>query len=231
MPSTEKETNGNTSTHSQPQPLASPTSKWYHHITELPLRKYIDCIVDENLQALTISGFPSAEDLQKAWLNITEEYADAMGDSERSLITKLYREITELSISLTQCAMIIEVLSVFVSEKDERILRYQKDLNSMLNQRFTFKVDKRKAEMARASRLLKGFDLKLALKQDQLKAMQAKQKGSNTPINREYFQSALISLSDFAKYHVSDMITTYEYCERCKRIHEYVQKAKIKPHA
>lgn len=228
--STETVTNGNTLMPSQQPQSEYPSSMWYQHIADLPLRKYIDCTVDNNLYALVISGKPTDEQLQEAWLTINEEYADAIGDSERSLIIKLHKEIAEISITLSQCALIIEILSIVVSKQDPRILKYQKDLNNMLNQRFTYEVENRAKEMQTATRLLKGFKLKLALKEEQLRGFTSKDTGDKKAITREYFQSALISLSDFAKYQIPDTITTYEFCERIKRIHVYLQEQKLKGH-
>jgi hypothetical protein len=67
--------------------------KYYTHITELPLSKYIECAVGDkpNLAALIIEGMPTEGELLTAWAEIRSQYSDAMGDQEHKVYLKLFK--------------------------------------------------------------------------------------------------------------------------------------------
>lgn len=222
--STSIPSDGNLQTLQTPQKGSSTSGKWFHSITELPLSKYIDCAVDENIYALVISGHPTREELEHAWLDITGQYADAMGDNERGLIVKLYSEITQISILWQQAVCLVDILNKFKYQKFEKLL------NSILNQKFKFTDEKRRDELQKCTKLCKGFELRIMAKRQQLDGLTAKNAGEAAgKLTREYFHSALITISDFSKFHISENITTFEFCERIRRITEYARVNKTKP--
>lgn len=83
-----------------------PLSKWYQSIYELPLRQFEDCLINNNLSALVISGFPLPDVLQAAWVNILQEYADAIGNSEHRMYMNLMKELEMLRIDV-ECLKIL----------------------------------------------------------------------------------------------------------------------------
>jgi hypothetical protein len=211
--------NGSTATPSTPTETAIPSSKWYRNIADLPLIKYIECVVDGNLAALIISGYPSQEQLESAWVEIAEQYADIMGDAEHKMYIKLYKELVILNIEYQQILSLIEVLTM-VQYKP-----FEQKLNELLFTNFSF-TNNREKELDTCFRLSKSTLLKIDMKKAHLDALKEKGENSDKTPTREYFQSILITLSDHSKYPVLDTITTFEFCERVKRFTQFVEKQK-----
>jgi hypothetical protein len=69
-------------------------SKYYLNITELPLKNFIDCIVNNNIYALIISGHPDVNDLYVQWHEISQQYADAIGDNDHRMYAIMLRNYT-----------------------------------------------------------------------------------------------------------------------------------------
>lgn len=218
-PSTKKTENGSNSTLSKPTPKGSLSPKFFRTITELPLSKFIEVAVDDNIMALVISGIPTEDELRDAWYEIYQEYLDSMGDANQLLILKLYREITRLTLQQEQIHMLIEFLSTYKYKK------FEDTLNALLSSRFQFK-EKRKDDLERAGRIGRQMSIKVDIKQMQLDNLREKMPKEGEKITRAYFQSVLITLSDFSKYPIHDSITTFEFCERLRRFGEFVKKQK-----
>jgi hypothetical protein len=216
---TRKQANGSTATPSTPIEIATQLSKWYLSITDLPLDKYIECVVDGNLSALVISGYPTQEELEAAWLEIAEQYADAMGDAEHRMYIKLYKELVYLNIEYKQILSLIEVLTIVVYKP------FEQKLNELLFTNFSFTANREK-ELDTCFRLSKSTLLKIDMKKAHLDGLKEKGEDTDKTPTREYFQSILITLSDYSKYPVQETITTYQFCERVKRFTQFVEKQK-----
>lgn len=218
-----KTVNSNSLMPSLQQPTESQSPRLYHSINQLPLSKFIECDVDKNLSALIISGFPSQVELQIAWAEIQGEYADAMGDHEHSLYIRLQRDITFLEITIQQIEILVECLHQIYYEP------FLVKLNGLL---FTsFKLDPSNPEeyhkiLKGCLNRSKGVKLDLDLKRIEFEAIQEKNKNNKT--SREYYQSILITISDYAQYQVHDNITVYEFCERVKRYNHYCKEQEKK---
>jgi hypothetical protein len=220
-PSTKKQENGNSFPSKPVLPSESPSAKWYQTIAELPLSEFIKVAVDGNLSALIISGFPTEQQLRKAWEDISSDYADMIGDHEARLYFQLTRDLTVMTITLNQIEHLVKLLS------DYRYPPMEKMLNDILRTRFHF-TENRKAELKKCLAMSKGISLKKDLKEMQLAGMRTKFEKEETAPTREYFQAILITLSDFAKYHISEHITTYEFCERIHRLNKALETKKAK---
>lgn len=222
-PFTKKKANTNVSTPSRHMQTTTPSAQWYRHITELPLSRFIDVVVDDYYAALIITGNPAPEELLLAWAGIQSEYADAIGDHEHRMYVSLFKEVSILAINLQTIEYLVEIL--------EQV--YQPELCNMLNKMLltTFKFDpadpeKYKATLKRCLMRSKGIKIDLELKQGQLKAMEKKNDAESPKPSREYFQSILITLSDHAQYAIQDSITVFEFCSRIKRYTQYCEQAK-----
>jgi hypothetical protein len=203
-----------------PEKKDTPSCAWYSSINKLPLTRFIDAIVDNNLSALIISGRPTDIELDLAWQDIQLEYSDALGDGEAKLQANLTRQISILQITLQQIEMLIEVLGEVYYED------FSVKLNGLLKTNFVFNPK----EPETYSKNLKacfsrsrGIKIDLHIKQEQLKGISGKQTDSNFKYTREYFQSMLITISDHAKYQIMDNITVFEFCNRIKRFNDYCE--------
>jgi len=209
---------------SQHTPTDVPLPQWYRSTMELPLTKFIDCIVDKNLSALTIAGYPNPEVLQAAWNDIQLEYADAIGTSEHKIYQKKLAEVTRAQIKLKIIEDMIELLGkIWYGPFAERL---DFELKVKLDLDYT-KPEEYNKKLKNAFTRSRGLKISLDLMQIQFKAIEEKFKGadkngkkSKEP-TREYFYSYLYTLSDYAKYEIKDTISTYEFCTRINRYSKY----------
>lgn len=222
LPFTRKQASGSTATPSKRMRPATPLSKWYQSIHQLPLSKYIECAVDGNLAALITAGLPTEDQLLLAWAEINEQYADAMGDNDHKRYHTLFKEITTLSIDYRQIHCLIEILS------QVRHQPFERRLNLLLYTNFKFS-DNRQKELETCTRLSKSILVKIDLKTAQQEALRKKLSTGNKP-TREYFFTWLINLSDHAGYQVTDTITVFEFCERIKRYNKFIELQNQKKH-
>jgi hypothetical protein len=201
--------------------MGQPSGTWYLHITDLPLRNFIEVSVGGNYHALVISGNPSEHDLLLAWSNIQQEYADVMGDHEHRMYITLFKEVTLLKVTLQTIHYLIEILQEVYYEP------YTVELNKLLRTSFKFDhADKLKYHetLRRCYNRSKGIKIDLELKLSQFKAIEKKNQESGKKPTKEYYQSILITLSDHAKYPVQDSITVFEFCNRIARYNKYCEQ-------
>jgi hypothetical protein len=189
----------------------------------LPLCKFIEIAVDQNLSALIISGFPSQIELQLAWAEIQQQYADVMGDAEHGMYKRLFADINLLAIKVQEVNSIVSILrGWYYAPLAER-------LNDLLNVSYEFNPydnDAYQKLLTLCYNRGKAFKIDFDLKMIYFKSIQAKNSGNETTYTREYFQSVLITLSDHSKFPIQDSITVFEYCTRIKRFNDYCEQMK-----
>ncbi len=200
-------------------------SSWYQSIHDLPLRIFINCLVEDNLSLLIITGTPTPDQLEDAWEKISDEYTTALGDNEFKLCLILQKEVAQLTTSFKLVHYAVGILQmVYYKELAE-------ELNKLLGTAYHFDVKNPKAykrELQLCLSKAKQYKMKLDIKSKNLEVIESKQKGKSQKPTKAYFQSILISLSDHAKYAIPDTITVYEYCERIRRLNQYVEQTKKK---
>jgi hypothetical protein len=201
-------------------PQATP-SRYYSRITELPLCKFIDCIVDENLHALVISGDPTPAELSHAWADILRDYSHKSGSTEYLTWFRLFKELHTINANITMAEECVRILNrMYVKKFADR-------LNDVLNQYLTFDI----TNIAEYDRMVQvswnkiaGLRLQREMLNARFKAIDDTQKDKK-PVTREYYLSLLITLSDVANYPISDQITVFEFCERMERANKAAKAA------
>lgn len=192
----------------------TPSAKWYQHITEMPLSRFIDVVVDDNYAALIITGYPPITELMQAWGVIQCEYADTIEQQEHKMYVRLFKEVSILSLNLQTINCLVEMLEqIYVPE-------FMVALNKLLNTSFTLDPAdpvKYQGTLKNCRMRSKAIKINIDLKNIQLQAMQNKVDEPGAKVTREYFQSILITLSNHVKYPVQESITVFEYCDRLKR--------------
>lgn len=186
----------------------------------LPLSVYRYCAITGDLSRLIVAGKATPEQLQDAWQQICRQYSDTMGDHEYRLYLSLYLNISDLSAE-------IQVIETLVAVMRKIYLpQYGKALNKMLNTNFVFEWQEQEAYHKLLNRCIVrtgSTKLLLEIKLRQFKAIEAKF-ASGGGVTDEYFDSLLITLTDFAKVRIDDTISTYEFCERFKRMMKHIEK-------
>jgi hypothetical protein len=201
--------------------------KWYQNINELPLRKFREIVISDNLHALVISGQPTEEQLLTAWDSIRMQYADAMKDNDFRAYCTLSRETAYTQATYNQITICIRTLRKFYAEQ------FKNGLNALLRTSYVLDVSDREKydkDLDSATRRSKGVLIDLKLKQSTLAGMEKKMAEKGNGFTHEYFDSMLITLSDEAGFRLSEDITVYEYCERCRRMQRKIDLLNTKPH-
>lgn len=194
--------------------------KYYRNINELPLCRFIDCVVDANLYALVISGKPSVPELAAAWNTIWMQYTDAIKESGTNIYTLLKKEVGNLEMIYGTLQVMIDALKDYYCEQ------FASAVNALLRTSFKFDVrfpDDYDNDLKRARNRSKGLLISLTLKKAALEKIVEKQDEAEA-LTREHFQKVLITLSDHARYPVHDSITVFEYCERIYRLNKYIEE-------
>lgn len=187
------------------------------------MSNFITVSVDGNVHALVIAGHPDIEDLYKAWEKIGWQFADAIKDSEYTMYSRLSNEVLQLEIDYKRICMLVEALKIAYCDK------FKDKLNQLLGTKMKFNVHDKASydkDIRSAKTRSTGIMINIELKRASLEALEPANKNSGKKVTREYFQSMLISLSDYAEYRITDSITVFEYCERIHRLNEHYKRMK-----
>lgn len=225
LPSIAKDLNLDTSLPKLPLQTDISLSKYYRNISDLPLSRFIDVLVDQNIYALIITGKPSDIELLEAWSDIQIQYADAIKDNETRMLATLGKELNRLKITHQQILDAIKVLKNYYTPQ------FANMLNKLLSTSFKFDVRLKEDydnDLKRAANRSKGIMIAIQLKQKAYDAMRTKFGTSDQKVTREYFQGILITLSDFVQYRVGDNIAVFEFCDRIRRLNQHNETIKNK---
>lgn len=203
----------------QPNPDIPLSASFYQSIYKLPLFKFEEVLLTENLAALTILGFPTPEDLFAAWQEIMCEYSEAMGNGEYRVTQRLMQEINDLEIKFQLINLGCQSLKNVYSQIMIDII------NQHLRTKYEFKWGNPKylSDIESCIRRAKGFKVTKEIKQEQLKAIEAKMNaGEAKQIDKNYFTQMLIILGRYNHYKISKDIFVNEYCTYVNDYASYV---------
>lgn len=195
------------------------SASYYQTIFELPLFKFEEVLLTENLSALTITGFPTQEELFAAWQEIMCEYSEAMGNGEYRVTQRLMQEINDLEIKFQLINLGCQSLKNAYSKIMVDII------NQHLRTKYEFKWGNPKyiADIESCIRRAKGFKVTKELKQEQLKSIEAKMNaGESKQIDKNYFTQMLIILGRYNHYKINKDIFVNEYCTYVNDYASYV---------
>ncbi len=197
----------------------------YQSIHKLPLAIFIDIVVDNDYSGLVISGTPEPGELEDAWINIHEQYCEAIGNG--SATNYLEREVLKLSITLFVGSEAISLLRKYyvpaIAQKLSNAIAFFEKLDPT-------KPDEYDKILNRYETRLRSVKMRLAIAQTNLDAIQAKEKGKTIHVDRQYFTRVLVALSDIAGYEIDESkITVAKFCERIKRAQAASEKQQTNP--
>lgn len=182
-------------------------------------------MVDKNLSALIISGFPNEVELAAAWSSIVSQYTDAIGTNEHRLYTNLTKEIAVNTLTYNLITRTVDVL------RKQHHKKLCNELNRILSTTFKFDpldVERYNKELDRCINRSKSLKISTDLLQIKIAELEKKFTGKTDKPTFQYYQKTLITLSDYAKYPIQDSITVFEFCERIKRLNDYYEQIKNK---
>lgn len=202
---------------------------YYQSISDIPLKNFVDAAVNNNIYALVISGKPTDHELIFAWTKIYTEYSDCVGTGEHKLYTSVFSEVAYLTAKYKNILILIAALA---QSNEYRIFHAEayELLNKLLDSKFPFSETDTEANEGYLKKCVsrsKGLKMRLDMQNMKLESFKEKNPGGE-PITKKYFTSILITLSQFAGFHLDDSMTVEEYCEWIKRFNSYCEKAKLK---
>lgn len=178
-------------TQTGPAQTASVLSNLYRGCSTLPMENFIQCLCDNNLQALIIDGSATERKLQETWIVILAEYYDIKGDSEGIEHWHLTRDVMRLQNHLFLLEQCVEFLkhrwSESIAESVNKLgylfrpaskENYTDDLNRVVN--------KAKTKYIQLQQLIKQLE-------EQIKKIVDKKP------TRDYFDNMLIHIEEMQK--------------------------------
>lgn len=170
--------------------VSSP-SALYHSCSELPLDRFITCIVDNNIRAIIKHGEPAQEDIVEAWANIYAEYIDLNKDNEGAYLRDLQKSIVLLKSELEIIDSIFVSLSMVYSRKLHEHLEKEYEIYVT----FTGDTQKDIKTLESARNSLAPMRLELETKEKEYEEYIKSR--SNDTITRDYFNRMLRALARF----------------------------------
>lgn len=220
---------GNGPTSNPDKSSSTPSQNIYRHIIDCPLREFIKFTVDDNLYALVISGKPTEDELSEAGANLVMEFDDRMGDGESKMYLELLKEVTLLNCDYEM------IQSIILPMLSRVHLQYMADeLNAIIKYDPPFAFDPEypvqyRKDLKRCDTRSKSILIQYQLKKAELDQMIDKNKG-HEKATKEHYYSILSALSRHNKFHVTDHITVFDYCEFVKEYNAYY-KAQVQSNA
>ena len=105
----------------QPQ---TPNASYYTSIHKLPLERFVDVLVDKNLQALVINGNPTLSELQDAWDEILFQYEQAMGSQNLQHYLEAWTKVQACQLRYNRIdALVATLKQCYVKEFADRLCR------------------------------------------------------------------------------------------------------------
>lgn len=228
MQSTEKEEPSvtpatNTQLHTDTQ-----LSKYFQNIFELPLVNFENCLVNSNLSALVIAGFPKPEELARAWENILSEYHEALGQADYKMYLNLYKAIKVLEVKYS---LIKDILIAGLRKTYSKYLC--DELNEWMRTSFKFDItntDNYFKDLDRCEKRTGAMKIALDMKRIEFVEIDKKfNKGEGEkPHDRNYFTSVLVILSKHNGYRITRDIFVNEYCEYLRQFNLWCDKENSK---
>lgn len=195
----------------------------YSDCSKLPLDRFIDCLVDNDLSQLIISGTPTPEQLQETWDKIYLEYCQLSQNGTYNETLELYREIYDLRAKISIVNNTIQYLQISYDRELVLILNKlalgctvtEEDKGEVL-------IDKLNGVIAR----MKKWFPKLKQREKELEELRKENTGK---VDRSYFDNWLDAISiDFGFMIESSRITVSRFCRAIAKLNKQDNAAQIK---
>lgn len=207
----------------------SQPNMFYTKCEQLPLSKFINCLCDENLLSLVISGNPELYELQAAWIAIYTEFIELSDEPDMKQLLRLYREVFVMKNKKLKVEMIVSYLSV---QWDEDFV------NDLRKMNFRYKFDAtRPQEYSRDLKMIltriTKWEIDIEIYESEIAAILDKNKGGK--VDRVYFTKTLVRLGNYSKYRIDPAVCTVAeflilksdyitYCDEVKKANDASNK-------
>jgi hypothetical protein len=186
--------------------------------------RFLDCLFDDDLSVLIISGSPTKDDLHDAWNRIYLEYCSLMQDKTYNELFEKSKEIISLQAKISLVNGIVRHLCLAYTEELVKMLDGLGLRSKILPEDDGDVLEKKLASViSRAKKWVTQLDIQ----QGELQKL--RQKNENGKGGREYFDDTLSILSKFMGYHVKESeITVSRFCRDVNRMNEFLLKEEMK---
>lgn len=206
------------STSKPPKPADSPSGTWYSTL-DLPLDRFIHCLVSGDLSFLIIGGQSSSNDLYNAWEKIYELFLDAMKDKDGLYKVRLMSRINKLKFNYELIDLCIKYLTI----------GYKKDMEDILRQRIHLDAPLDPKDRPAYMRLLqtaknRSQRLQINIETDEAEyaILTKKEPGQPVIITYQHFDSLIAQVSLFMKFRVNKLeVSTAEFASYYSMMREH----------
>lgn len=195
----------------------------FNDCAKLPLDRFIDCLIDNDLSQLIISGTATQEQLQQAWDKIYVQYCELSQSGSYNEVFEIMKEINDLRAKITIANNTIAFLQ----------LNYDKDLVDLLNT-FALRCDVKEDDKGEVlidklnmviARMKKWFP-RLSMREKELEELRKQNTGK---IDRVYFDDCLEVMSEAKGYQIeASKITVSRFCRSLTKMNKEAQKENLK---
>ena len=191
----------------------------YCHCSELPLNRFIDCLIDHDFEKLIKFGTCSKLTLLSIWENIFIEYCELSNTPHFKKLLSLTREIGQMKSKLMAIDTCIYVLTYQYSYYCITVLQklgYKYDFN--YNTIDTYIADLKKVAINKKS-------IELSIQQKEKQLNELKITAGGVEVDKLYFDKQLIMLSKHNGYHLKKSeITVSEYLAMLQILSDEIRK-------
>lgn len=178
-----------------------------------------------------MQGCPTEQELEGSWQEIETQYSEAMGSGDHRVYFSLHKQILQKEISLRQVNLAIMYLQNIeqVKKHPAGVVTFEKFLNETFYTDVHLDLDDEEDYDERIGvwrNMKASILLNIDLKRMEYDAIGEKLKSGGSKPTRAYFQTILLNMSDYAGYLVDDKMSTFEFCERFRRLEKFLEKNK-----
>lgn len=181
----------------------------------IPFSKYIEILVNKDLNLLIIEGNATESELSDAWQTINELYIEAIGDLDTKIRIESAREIAYLEGRINIANSIIKQLEYGYSDA----------LIQMLSSfGYIISIEPNEANLEAYINQFNGY-LKAELLELQEKLNEIdKVEKKETEITKQYFEKIIVAIELTFKFQISvEKITTAKYCEYVNSYNNHIK--------
>jgi len=181
----------------------------------IPFSKYIEILINKDLNLLIIKGNATENELSDAWQTINELYIQAIGDLDTKIRIESAREIAYLEGRINIANSIIKQLEYGYSDA----------LIQMLSSfGYIISIEPNEANLEAYINQFNGY-LKAELLELQEKLNEIdKVEKKETEITKQYFEKIIVAIELTFKFQISvEKITTAKYCEYVNSYNNHIK--------
>jgi hypothetical protein len=181
----------------------------------IPFSKYIEILINKDLNLLIIEGNATESELSDAWQTINELYIEAIGDLDTKIRIESAREIAYLEGRINIANSIIKQLEYGYSDA----------LIQMLSSfGYIISIEPNEANLEAYINQFNGY-LKVELLELQEKLNEIdKVEKKETEITKQYFEKIIVAIELTFKFQISvEKITTAKYCEYVNSYNNHIK--------